>query len=204
MSERLEEYKDYRLRVKACHDCGEDVIHKGHVKSVPGYYHPDRCDVLVVTYLPDEIDYTRTQVKLLTGEQGKVIGYAMEREKIAGHRRVGFTSLIKCKLTNGRVKRRVCKACMAKFYDHEISSLKPKVIVLAGIDVIKVVLPEVLAASPHNNMYSLEGRPFLYFDQWYMFMRDPHDCMTGKSFKQGVHTGEVLLIGDAIRKAVDM
>lgn len=204
MSERVDEYHDYRLRVKACHACGEDVVHKGHIKSVPGYFHPNRVDVLVVVYQPEEIDHTRTKVNILTGPKGDVIRAAMIREHMKGDPRVGYTSLVKCKLANGRVKRRVCKECMKRFYDYEIAFLKPKVIVLTGEDVIKAVLPELLSADKYNNIWSLEGRPFLHFDQWYVFMRDPADALSSKDFKPESNLGYQFAIGMALREAVDL
>lgn len=167
IQDRTEEYKQYRLRVRDCHDCADDVEHAGHVKSVPAYFHPTKCEVLVVSFTPEEADHRRQQATLFTGEEGKALADVMNRAGLSGDSRIGFTSLIKCRLTRGNVKKRVCKACTAQHFAWELEFVKPKVLVLLGEDVIKFLTPDYL--SLNGGLIAIEATSYCLFDQWYVF-----------------------------------
>lgn len=215
MSEKIELYKDYRLRIKDCQDCNsqvdpktkkpiQDVIHDGKVKAVPGFFHPDKVDILFVFLQPEEEDHKRKQVTLYTGPKGDALMDAMKAAGVYGSTRFGYTSLIKCKLTRGNVKRRVCKRCMDNFFQFELDLLDPKIVVLCGAEVTKFVLPEVLEMDKWSKFYGLEGEAFLALDRWYFFLKDMDDLLTGKKYSPDHQKGDFMLKAHYIGKVASL
>lgn len=189
---RIDQYKMYRERVRKCHLCGdEDVTHTKNIKSAPAFFHPENCEVLIIGFAPEEIDHTRKQVSVFTGETGKVIKAILQKIGLSGDTRLGYSTVIKCKLNEGNAKIRCGRTCSAEHLAWEINFIQPKVIFLMGMDTIRVLMP-TLKKVGYDKEFKLDGESFLLIDQWYVFSRDPNTLLERGKFNQKTTTGDFI------------
>jgi len=188
-----EEWLAYREAVKRCTLCGSDVSGR----PVPAYFHPSKCEALLVGFEPEPCDHKTKQVVCYTGETGNVILDAALRAGLAKHEevkvkgkkvmklkldmRVGFTTCIKC-VTPGRARRKVAKQCMETFRARELAIRKPLLIGVLGIPTAKLLLPNLFSVRKKAGLslsdYAMVNSFFNEDGVEYLILPNPSDLIS--------------------------
>jgi uracil-DNA glycosylase family 4 len=153
--------------------------------GVPCYFLPGTSQVVFVMEQPDveEISRSDGQRRPFTGKAGRLFGQALKEAGLYGEERLGFTTLIKCKLRTRRSFQKVYDECTGVFFNEEMTYLRPLVVICLGENVARQVCPEAFAGLTEGISYSyLHGKTFTSIDRTFYFMADINDYVPdGKS-----------------------
>lgn len=174
----LSDFKDLR---KAEQECINNPLHSKDFAcnkycegpGVPGYFMPGACQILFVMEHPDEEEVGRTgkQRFPFTGPAGRRFNSALKIAGMDGDERIGYTTLVKCRIKNRRSVARVYNECIDIFFNEEVAYARPTLIVCIGEQVARYLCPEAFEGviGDYSGLY---GKTFLSLDRTYLFLPD--------------------------------
>lgn len=187
MSSRIiERYKVERQYVEQCRDNplhGADfpcVKAKLIGPGIPGFYHPERCQILFVGDFPTkaEVDSTDKFRSPFVDpkSKAKAMTKALQDSGLYGDDRVGFTNLVKCSMPTRRSWKKCAEQCLLLHLTAELEVVRPLLVVLLGEPVAAAVTPAVIDTYGY---YTMNGETFTVDDTQYMYLEDPSEFLTG-------------------------
>lgn len=174
----LSDFKNLRIMEQDCLDNplhSKDFVCKKYCEGpgVPGYFMPGSCQVLFVMEHPDEEEVKRTGKQRLpfTGKAGRLFNEALKTAGMAGDDRLGYTTLVKCRIKNRRSVAKVYSECVDIFFNEEVAYARPILIACIGEQVARHVCPEAFEGLTAGYRF-LWGKTFLSLDRTYLFLPD--------------------------------